>query len=248
MNAEENNPAAPVPSSQGKGSSGKIAFLLGFVAVVVGAAVALGLFGGGVDQKEAAAKLKALGGIAVFDSGRKYITSVNLQIVKDPAKFAQAVAVLPGLPRLTSLNISNTPVSEEQMATIGTLTQLSALTAKDCRIGDSHVVSLGGLKNLEVLYLVGTDITSESIKSMSNFPKMKILDLSYNEKLTRGFGDLQGMPKLDWLLLNGLKLEDESLGELSQLSSLNRLSLNETVVRPDIKEGLLNAVPGLTID
>jgi len=156
---------------------------------------------------------------------------------------------LPALPRLTFLNLSNTPVTavgirelvrfpklerlglyrtqvgDEDAREISRLPQLCDVWMNHSNIGDAGVGHLIGLPRLRRLVLSGTQITDQALTSVSTMSSLEHLDLESTTVTSAGLAALQSSARLQWLSLSGVELDETGPGILSQFPALKSLNL-----------------------
>lgn len=227
----------------------KIASVLGILLVVVGVA-GLRYWQGQqlvATEKEAAAKLKEMKALVGMDATRTSVATVTLVTISDPEIRKSAIALLPKLYRLTSLDIRQIPLTEEHLKAIAKCRKLQSLNLNECTLEDSAVKHLFRLKELQALYLTQTPITQAALPTIQNLSQLKILDLS-ETRVTGGLDPLSGIPQLEWLLLRSLQLQPKSLSALAKCKKLTRLSLAGTKVAADEISALKGQIAGLAVD
>jgi hypothetical protein len=160
---------------------------------------------------------------------------------------AKAIELLPALAALGSLDASRSPVTDDQLATIGRLATLESLALSQTSITDRGLKHLAGLGQLRSLNLTTTPITGAGLTALADLGRLKILDLS-STKTADNLAPLGRLPQLDWLVLRDLNLGDNALSELSASKSLRRLTLEGSKYAAESLTELQQAQPDLSID
>ena len=197
-------------------------------------------------ENKAAQALEKLGALVVRD-GSGHVASVNLSTVPTPEALAEAVALLPALSEITSLDASRSAIKDEQMAAVAQLGSLTTLTLNETAIGDAGVAQLRPLANLQSLFLSATPVTDAGTPALASMKSLRVIDLS-STKLTGNFEPILALPQLEWLVLRDVKLADDALPRLEGSASLNRLSLEGSEYSADALAKLQQAQPSLGVD
>jgi Leucine-rich repeat (LRR) protein len=198
-------------------------------------------------ENKAAQALEKLGALVVRDGGSGHVASVNLSTVQTPEALAEAVALLPALSEITSLDASRSAIKDEQMAAVAQLGSLTTLTLNETAIGDAGVAQLRPLANLQSLFLSATPLTDAGTAALASMKSLRVIDLS-STKLTGNFEPILALPQLEWLVLRDVKLADDALPQLEGSASLNRLSLEGSEYSADALAKLQQAQPSLGVD
>jgi internalin A len=195
----------------------------------------------------AKAELADLGALVVMDSQRKHVSSVNLSTLKSPATMDQAVAVLPALGRLNSLNADHTTFGDKHAAIVGQLSNLEDLVLSHTAITDAALEQLQGLSHLKSIHLADTAVTNAGLNSLGRLRSLNIIDLS-GTKVTGNFDPLRNVTSLNWLVARRLTLDAAALAAVAACPSLTRLTLNDAICPPNALKELTDKKPDLTID
>lgn len=198
-------------------------------------------------EQAAKAELTKLGALVVMDAGRVHVNSVNLSTLKSPEMLDSALAILPDLSRLSSLNVDGSQLKDSQAGAIGQLSSLQDLVLSNTQITDRALEQLGGLSRLNTIYLVGTKVTNEGLTALGRLGALKIVDVSGTE-VSGGFEALAELSDLNWLVVQRLSLDGAALDAIGKLPSLTRLTLRESTYPKESLEALAKSRPGLAID
>ncbi|MBU6451603.1 MAG: hypothetical protein KGS72_07490 [Cyanobacteria bacterium REEB67] len=158
----------------------------------------------------------------VTDSG-----AMAIEKLKKLERFALATAnvngayfkVLPTLPNLRCLGVSNNKLTAENVATLSLAT------------------------SLETINLTGSHITDQGLKHLATLKNLRGLDLNSNPEVTiAGLLPLKACKKLEYLNFRHTALRANDLLRLKGLP-LKRVEMNETVLSGPIETAVRNAFP-----
>ncbi|WP_162659943.1 leucine-rich repeat domain-containing protein [Tuwongella immobilis] len=158
------------------------------------------------------------------------LTHLSLVAVVDRNDNAlgDGIAVLAALPRLESLDVSITRLSDAGLAKLGTFPALKVLKCQEIAITGKGFAGLTKLKNLTELDVgqVGgmTDAYLTPIGNLSNLTKLDLSGTNLGENAMKAIGKCT---KLTDLKL-GVQLNGRLMQELSGLTQLTTLSVNGT--------------------
>lgn len=175
------------------------------------------------------------------------------------------------LPRLRTLDLHETAISDAGMEVVGRLTSVEWLSLEGTRVGDrgvaqiarlSHLIQLDlgntqvtdacvpmlvGLKSLRILDFEGTAISDLSLVHIGEMEELEDLWLSNTGVTDAGIANLERCGKLRLLYLEGTRVTDAGLESLRELNSLETLSLCDTDVTDAGEDTIQQALPGLKI-
>lgn len=83
-----------------------------------------------------------------------------------------------GLPRLESLNVSYTKITDDGLANLAGLMELRSLRLWNTRVTDTGFAKLRRLTKLRSLSLAETRVTDAALRQMSCYPELQELNLS----------------------------------------------------------------------
>jgi len=206
-------------------------------------------FKGKASEQELAAKaeLTKLGALVTMDAERAYVNSVNFSTLRSPDLLDRAMAHLPYLSRLQSLNCSGTEFRDEHAQIVSKLTSLQDLVVSHTAITDRALEQLTGLSQLRTIHLADTHVTSAAMPYLGKLRSLNIIDLS-GTQVRGNFEPLARLPALKWLVAQRLSLDGAAITALAESSSLGRLSLTGTSCPPEALDALARQKPNLTID
>lgn len=141
----------------------------------------------------------------------------------------EELSVLGDCPSLTSLSLSNTPATDEHLASIARCgSSLQRLFASHSDITDIGLGYLQGFSQLRRLTVTGTKITDEALGPVSRLQELRCLVLVDTRITDAGLPTLVGLRHLNLLWLDGTSVTDDGLRYLQPLTTLTRLHLNRT--------------------
>lgn len=146
---------------------------------------------------------------------------------------ANELAHLQRLPKLTSLRLGDSNISDQDLAHLSRLTQLEDLSLGHTRINGSGLVHLRDFHALTRLELEETDVDDAGVSYLVGLPKLEELDLSQSRVTDEGLKRLAGIPTLKKLGLSGTLITDASLPLIRELQSRIELGLWQTEITPD---------------
>lgn len=132
---------------------------------------------------------------------------------------------LAAFPHLQSLNLYETPLTDEGLANLRPLVSLKHLNLGSCRrITDDGVKHLAPLNNLESLNLgFCRRITDKGFAVLEKFRKLKTLNLSITNVRDDRLKTIAAMDELQHLDLDNTPITDEGLRHLADMRKLRSL-------------------------
>jgi Leucine-rich repeat (LRR) protein len=198
-------------------------------------------------EQEASRQLRNCGALVVAEPVSHAISNVNFRGNGKTIDDA-ALELLAPLYRLTSLNLSDAALSNDQLQHLGSLPSLASLVLSDTPVSDDGLAHLRGLRRLEMISLCGTQVTDAGLVHLAALPTLRIVDLSHTQVGDDGLAHLAALPNLNWLLLKGDRITDAGLEHLHSLKSLRQLNLMDTKVSREGIAALQEALPGIFVD
>lgn len=146
------------------------------------------------------------------------VESVCLEGGWDPKKpFTDAeMAWIESLPKLKSLRLGSTRVTDEGLRYVKGLTQLERLSLASPEITDTGLEHLEGLGRLKSLHLGCPKITDAGLQHLKRLTQLEELDLDCPQITDAGLQHLKGLDQLQDLLLCDAQLTDEGVKMLQQ--------------------------------
>lgn len=134
---------------------------------------------------------------------------------------------LSALKHLKGLDIAHLRFSKETLSLANSLSQLEHLNVWNTAVNDDALATLANLKELRFLNL---GLSKATLKGLKFFPLAKLEHLYLNGLawVDDGLAPLADCRKLHTLSLNSVKLHDQDLRHLSKLTSLVSLDLAQT--------------------
>ena len=245
-----------------------------FLIVVTVCGVWLGLkFNAARQQQLAAAKVRELGGSAIYEHddpnggsfqsprGPNWLTStlglgffhdvVDVYAPRDASEEELAVFLkqLPAFPALRHLSLVNRHLSKNDLEALPSLTSLESINlAYDKRIGDAAMLTLQRFIHLKKLLLRGSLVTGQGLASLSNLKDLEELDLAETDITDADLEYLTSFPRLEEVNLCDNPITDKGLDTLSRLKNLKSVYAFRTQVTNDAARRLERIRPGLSID
>jgi hypothetical protein len=121
------------------------------------------------DQAKAIAEIENLGGKVETDKGGK-VVDVNLSNARQLQD--KDLAVLTDLPAIRTLNLYDTPTSDQGLAHLKSLREIRVLDIRNTAVTDEGLKRLKGLAALRVLHL-GDRITDNGLASLENLKNLE---------------------------------------------------------------------------
>ena len=129
------------------------------------------------------------------------------------------------LDRVTSLSLSETDVTDQDLKELVKVDQMTSLGLSLCpQVTNEGLKELGKLKKLNSLSLGGPHITDATLKELANFQQIVRLDLAHCPKVT-----------------------DKGIKELGRLKNLKFFYLRNSLITKVGKSELRQALPGCTV-
>jgi YHS domain-containing protein len=148
------------------------------------------------EQKDAAAKLQAKGGLVIPVAANNDALIVSLSTVGKNAGDAD-LALVKILPKIEELNLRTTAITNNGLANIEGLTTLTHLHLESTGITDEGLSHLKGLSGLTYLNLYDTAVTDKGLAELSGLKNLKRLFLSQTKVTAAGAGALKkALPEL----------------------------------------------------
>lgn len=145
----------------------------------------------------------------------------------------KVLSVLATLPKLSSIELRLTKVTDAGMAELAKCLSLEGITVEGTDVTDAGLVHLAKLKNLKSLslgvYNEGAKITDEGLKTVGQMTGLKWLQLSGTPITDAGLPHLAGLKNLTSLQLDETKATSAGLAHLEPLQSIERLRLFDEV-------------------
>jgi hypothetical protein len=240
----EQNPSAPAESGR---SRMPMMLVAGFVLAIVLATLAAVLLRGNSAAEAAAAEaLKKTNALVVPDSSGN-IASVNLSTVDTPDALADAIAQLPALSHVTSVDATGKPIKDEHLEAIGQMASLETLNLTDTEVTDEGVAHLKSLDGITTLFLNGTAITDASMDVIGGLKSLRSVDVSAT-KVANNLAPMAELPELAWLLIRDLTLSDGALAQLKGCPKLTHLTIAGSKYSTAELDELKKALPNVAVD
>jgi len=130
-------------------------------------------------------------------------------------------------PRLRSLDLADTDISDAGLAYVGNFCHLAHLSLFYCNITNAGLRHLENLTTLETLNLDSRDIGDEGLVHLHRLSNLRSLDLFSGRITDIGCGYLSRLSSLESLELCGGGVGDRGCARLADMSSLTSLNLSQ---------------------
>ena len=179
-----------------------------------------------------------------MDSQQKHVATVY---VRDNL---EAVVPLVGkLHQVTEVYFADTDFDDDDVAILKGLPKLNSLILANTKITDAGVKELP-LARLHGLNLSGTAISPASVDVIGKMGGLQVLKLS-NTNVQDNLAPLAQLEELKWLLLSDCDLSgigESSIEGLAQIPNLGRLTVLNSNIRGEVVDRLRAARPGLNLE
>jgi len=175
------------------------------------------------------------------------VEEVFLSDSSDDAGLEQLDEHFKALPRLETLGISGTNVTDAGLKHIAGLSQVKHLHISRTSITDSGLEHIQGLTKLEWLFLRETGITDAGLRHLAGLKHLTCLDLTKTKITGPGLRHLDCLENLKILYLGQTKITDPGLDQLTGFHQLKELYLGDTRVTEEGAKRLQRALPNCRI-
>jgi Leucine-rich repeat (LRR) protein len=183
------------------------------------------------EPKPAATWLETFLGEDVFHG----VVCVDMRESKD--ELARRMQLLESFPTLRALYVSDSPVTDAELAHIRGLIELRHLDLSSTNVTDAGLEHLEHLTHLRFL-LIGPHITDRGLRRLKLLTSLESLELLDTDVTDAGVGELTTLTNLRSLYLSGAKITGCGLDKLKKLTRLEELSLDATLVTDVGLDGL----------
>ena len=219
------------------------------------------------DDAAAVSQLEGLGvHLEKNEQGNVHTADASESTLED-----EHIPLLASLYQLSSLDLSNRPISDTGLLQLPPLSCLQSLYLDYCPITDKSLQHIGKFANLEIVSVRGTRVEGQklaplqSLKSLQTLnasncqlgdaalahvekmPSLEVLALAGTEVTGSGLIHLKPLLRLRVLNLNGCRVNDDALPALYGLHELRMLYVEQTDVTEDGIEQFNNQTPELAI-
>lgn len=157
------------------------------------------------------------------------------------------LAAINDLANVTWMELHTTSVKGSGLAAISNQSNLRRLFLNNNPITDSGLAHLQGLENLQWLELGETMISDAGLMYLSRLHRLERLGLVNTRITDAGLQYLQPLTSLTKLELYGTDITDASIPILSRMKSLSEVHLHNTKVSDEGAAALQMALPSCTI-
>ncbi|OYP38129.1 leucine-rich repeat domain-containing protein [Rhodopirellula sp. MGV] len=162
---------------------------------------------------------------SVRRDGQGQIIEVNFR----EKQLGDVVGKLSSLPKLRSLLLAESDVSDAMLGGIGEITTLENLDLRGCAISDLGLARLEGLSRLKSIKLSGkgdkTKVTAVGAKTLAKLASLKVIALDFLPIGDAGVKSLSELSDLKELYLAGSSLTDAAADSIKRFKGLAKLRL-----------------------
>ena len=138
------------------------------------------------------------------------------------------LSALKMLPKIRSVLLSGTDVTDEGMKVLGTISTLENLDLRDCAISDDGLASLSSLGKIKAIKLSGKSggctVSDDGMQHIANFKNLKVLGVDSLWDISEdGIAKLTDLKNLQELYMADTPAGDEAIKLLSQFPNLRKL-------------------------
>ncbi len=132
---------------------------------------------------------------------------------------------------LRRLDLENTDITDAGLKAIAHLSHLEALNLNKTKCNGAFLVELACLKDLKFLRMGKSDLDADQFRNLANFKKLVWLDLQQLHLHNQDMAVLKNLPDLQYLFIDdNTFLTDKMMPDLEGLKKLRSLSLKETAI------------------
>ena len=141
------------------------------------------------------------------------------------------VRYLLDFPRITSLDLGGTPISEDALLPVlRQHRELDTIGRQETQIGDATLEVLGGIPTLRSLTLHSTQLTGAGLHHLGKLPALTSLVLDSNRFGPAGLAGLSASPSITEVTLISTDVTDEHMAALAAMPALSSVNLSGTAI------------------
>lgn len=148
------------------------------------------------------------------------------------AAVAGVIANLSKLPKLRSVLLSGSDVTDQGLAEIGKITGLENLDLRGCAVSDLGVSELAGLARLKSIKFSGkagqTQVTDAAMATLGKLTSLKVIAIDFLPISDQGIASLSGLVEIKELYMAGAAVSDEVAETLVKFPALAKLRIAGT--------------------
>jgi serine/threonine protein kinase/Leucine-rich repeat (LRR) protein len=169
----------------------------------------------------------------------------GIELLNNQRPLDELLAVVSNLSDLGSLDLTNSPsVTDAGIANLKNLPKLSSIKLLGTAVTDVSMEHIARFDELELLYLQNTSVTDAGALCLTRLAKLKALDLAATKVTDAGMAHVAELAALENVGLGGTRVSRIGLEHLKRLPNLNALRIQGTdVAGADIL--VLNQFPQL---
>lgn len=142
------------------------------------------------EQKDAASKLTAKGGVVMPIAANTDALAINLATAGKSAGDPE-LAIVKTLPKVEQLDLRGTSITDAGLANLEGLTTLTTLHLENTAVTDAGLAHLKGLTNLQYLNLYNTAVTDKGLADLAGLKGLKKLYLWQTKTTDAGIATLK---------------------------------------------------------
>ena len=148
----------------------------------------------------------------------------------------KSLSVLANMPKLQTLNLRDTKISDKGLKSLVKLKGLKKLDLSECNspgVSSDSGATFAQIPSLESLNLWATNFTDEGVKELATLSKLTWLNLDNTKVTDRGVQAIESMNQLTWIHLGKTKVTDGVVPSLLKLENLKYLDVSYTALTKD---------------
>jgi hypothetical protein len=129
-----------------------------------------------------------------------------------------------------AVDLSETKVSDAELAEIALLPELTHLRLNNTAITSAGLTHLIDLRHLKQLELANTSISDEGLREIGKMSSLEVLKLGGTDISNDGLAHVAGLDSLWMLYLDGTPITDDGLQHVARLGRLRTLNVDDTTI------------------
>jgi hypothetical protein len=119
---------------------------------------------------------------------------------------------------LKSIDLSRTPVTDDDIKSLSKMKTLEELSLSQTTIGNEGLAALEGMPELRILDLTDTKVTSTGLAPLARLPKLQVLALTWRKLTREDLMEMSWLKQLKTIVLNGVPLPESTMVQLRHLN------------------------------
>ncbi|MCO8124060.1 hypothetical protein NHH03_20115 [Stieleria sp. TO1_6] len=146
----------------------------------------------------------------------------------------EVLSQLPKLPKLRSVLLSGTALTDAELKNVGRISSLENLDLRGCGVTDLGLATLTDLGHLKSIKFSGSDgvtqVTDVGLEKLSALKTLKVIALDFLPISDKGLKSIAKLTELRELYLAGTKITDASASTIGSFSQLSKLRVASTAI------------------